>query len=464
MGSRTTSKSKTTTTTAPSLQHGVELRRVEDLRPYARNARTHSKKQVRQIASSIQEFGFNNPVLISDEHEIIAGHGHVEAAKLLGLQQVPTLRLSHLSPAQRRAYVLADNKLALNAGWNQDLLAGELKALQELEFSLELTAFSTAEIDLAFEAAGEKAPEPPGPEDAVVEPGDEPAVTREGDLWRLGPHRLLCGDALALESYAALLQGDLADLVFTDPPYNVPIEGHVSGLGATKHRDFAMASGEMNEAEFTAFLARFLDLARAHSRDGSIHYVCMDAAHALELLTAVRQVGLSLKTTCVWAKSNGGMGSLYRQQCEFVHVLKNGEAPHVNNVELGRHGRNRTTLWQYAGVNSFRRGRMEELSLHPTVKPVALVADAIKDCSKRRGVVLDPFSGSGTTLVAAEKTGRVARVLELSPAYCDVAIRRWQAQTGRQAVLSATGQIFEEVEAERLPEVAEQPTHLRSAA
>ncbi|GJE04163.1 site-specific DNA-methyltransferase [Methylobacterium isbiliense] len=447
--SKSSSRSLNSATLDLTDQGSIELRSVETLRPYKQNARTHSKKQVRQIASSIQEFGFCNPVLISDEGEIIAGHGRVEAAKLIGMQQVPVVRLSHLSPAQRRAYVLADNKLALNAGWDQDLLASELKALQELDFSLELTGFSTAEIDLAFDAASEKAEIPPGPEDAVIEPEEGRAVTRTGDLWQLGPHRLLCADALQRESYVALMQGELADLVFTDPPYNVPIDGHVSGLGATKHREFAMACGEMSEAQFTAFLTRFLDLARAHSRDGAIHFVCMDAAHALELLTAAREAGLVLKTTCVWAKSNGGMGSLYRQQCEFVHVLKNGEAAHVNNVELGRHGRNRTTLWQYAGVNSFRRGRMEELSWHPTVKPVALVADAIKDCSQRRGLVLDPFSGSGTTLIAAEKTGRVARVLELSPAYCDVAIRRWQAQTGRRALLAATGCSFEDAEAER---------------
>ena len=416
------------------------------LRPYARNARTHSPKQIAQIAASICEFGFNNPVLIDRDGEIIAGHGRVAAAKKIGLETVPCVRLEHLSEAQKRAYILADNRLAEKAGWDREILAIELQHLTEIDvdFDVTVTGFEMAEVDLLL-GAGDKPDAKSDPADTVPTVADGPAVTRSGDVWQIGRHRLICGDALAPETYTQLLAGEQAEMIFTDPPYNVKIDGHVSGLGAAKHREFAFASGEMTEDEFTRFLARvFVNLANA-AADGAIHFVCMDWRHQGEVLAAARGTYSELKNLCVWAKTNGGMGSLYRSQHELVFVFKSGRAPHINNVELGKHGRYRTNVWSYAGANAFSATRDDDLAMHPTVKPVALVADAILDCSKRKGLVLDAFGGSGTTLVAAERTGRRGAAIEIDPHYCDVIVRRLAKACNLAATLVATGLSFDEV-------------------
>ncbi|MCC6949788.1 MAG: ParB N-terminal domain-containing protein [Bradyrhizobiaceae bacterium] len=426
----------------------IEHLPISALRPYAQNARTHSRRQIRKIAESIKKFGFVNPILIGDDLTIIAGHGRVEAAKLLGFERVPAVRLWHLSEVERRAYVLADNKLTLNAGWDRELLVTELQGPIDIGFEVELTGFETPEIDLLFEADAETKSDP-GPEDHVPPAGAGPAVSRLGDLWILGSHRLLCGDARAAESYRALLGEERADAVFTDPPYNVAIRGHVSGKGRIQHREFAMASGEMSEAEFVSFLKATLGAAARVSRDGAVHFVCIDWRHMLELQTAGQEVYGALLNLCIWAKTNGGMGSLYRSQHELVFVFRVGDVPHRNNVELGRHGRNRTNVWSYAGVNTFRADRLKELAAHPTVKPVALVADAIRDVTRRGEIVLDPFAGSGTTLIAAEKTGRCGRGIEFDPAYVDVAVRRWETLTGKNARLAGSGATFEDVAAAR---------------
>jgi DNA modification methylase len=431
----------------------IELRKIQSLRPYAGNARVHSKKQVRQIASSIQRFGFTNPVLISDDDEIIAGHGRVMAAKELGLATVPTLKLSHLSPAERRAYVLADNKLALNAGWDNEILAIELQALIDIDFDLSLTGFSLAEVDFALDQAGESAPDEVAPADIVPEPPASP-VSRRGDLWTLGRHRLLCGDARNRADYALLLAEEKADLIFTDPPYNVRIDGNVCGLGAVRHREFAMASGEMSRENFTAFLKETLLNASSACRDGAIAFVCMDWRHMGELLEAGAIAFSELKNLCVWNKTNGGMGTFYRSKHELVFVFKVGTAPHTNTFGLGETGRYRTNVWDYAGVSSMTAHRQEELEMHPTVKPTALVADALRDCTKRGEIVLDAFGGSGTTLIAAETCGRRARLIEYEPGYCDTIITRWQRLTGKQAKLVETGDCFEDVQEERLPRLA----------
>jgi DNA modification methylase len=448
-------------------QHLV-WRRVSDLRPYARNARTHSKRQVAQIADSIRSFGFTNPVLVSGESEIIAGHGRVAAAKLLGLAEVPTLVLDHLSEAERRAYVLADNKLALNAGWDQELLAGELQGLIDLGFEVELTGFSIAETDavLAFAAQSCVAPlDAPQEtsEDALPEPLPV-AVSRRGDLWQLGRHRLYCGDALEDASYARLLGNERVDLIFTDPPYNVPIQGHVSGLGKVRHREFAFASGEMSQDQFTAFLTTSLGAMAARCRDGAIAFVCMDWRHMRELLTAGHAVFSELKNLCVWNKTNGGMGAFYRSKHELVFVWKVGTAPHTNSFGLGDTGRYRTNVWDYAGISSLSATRADELEMHPTVKPVALIADAIRDCSRRGETVLDGFGGSGSTLIAAEMTGRVARLIEVDPGYCDTILRRFQAYTGKHPVLlesdsgpAPTTQTFEDIAEARVVPLPERP-------
>lgn len=435
-------------TTTP-LYPEIEMLAPGSLRPYAQNARRHSKAQIAQIATSIQRFGFTNPVLVSDEGEIIAGHGRVLAAKQLGMTQVPTLRLSNLSDVERRAYILADNKLALNAGWDSELLAIELQALIDLDFETELTGFSLAEIDLVLDGARSSDPKAPSaPEDEVTLVTGDP-ITRRGDLWVLGRHRLICGDAREPSDYAALLAGERADLIFTDPPYNVPIDGHVTGLGKVRHREFAMATGEMSEAAFTAFLIESLAASAGACRDGAIAFVCMDWRHMGELLAAGNAVFSELKNLCVWNKSNGGMGTFYRSKHELVFVFKVGDAPHTNTFGLGDSGRYRTNVWDYPGVSSLGAGRKDALEMHPTVKPTALVADAIRDCSQRGDIVLDAFGGSGTTLIAAETCGRSARLIEYDPLYCDTILRRFETLTGKPAQLASSGASFEQVAAER---------------
>ena len=417
------------------------------------NPRTHSEKQVRQIAASIETFGFTNPVLIDSTSTVIAGHGRVRAAKQLGMDTVPTVQLEHLTDEQVRAYVIADNKLAECAGWDRDLLAIELQGLAEidLDFDLEVIGFETAEIDLLIGGGAEEGE--PDPADASIGLAPStPTVSRPGDLWQIGRHRLLCADALDSASYTRLLDGEKAQLVFVDPPYNVRIDGHVSGLGRARHAEFAMASGEMSEAEFTAFLEKALTHHTAHSTDGALHFVCMDWRHSGELLVASRTIYSECKNLCVWVKTNAGMGSLYRSQHELIHVFKVGTAPHTNNVELGRHGRTRSNVWRYAGVNSFGAERDAALAMHPTVKPVRMVADAILDCSKRGDRVLDGFAGSGTTLLGAERTGRVGYGLEIEPRYVDSAIRRLAEHAGLEAVHIESGRTFDEVAASRAGE------------
>ena len=323
-----------------------------------------------------------------------------------------------------------------------------MQGLIDIGFDATLTGFELGEIDITLGEAGEKQSDADDREDAIPA-HDGPIVSRSGDLWFLGKHRLLCGDARAEAAYAVTLSGEKANLLFTDPPYNVPIVGHVSGQGRLTHAEFAMASGEMSEAEFTSFLVAFLSLSKSSVVDGAILFVCMDWRHLFELFTAGRACALALKNLCVWNKDNGGMGSLYRSKHELVAVFKAGSAPHLNTVELGRSGRNRTNVWDYAGVNTFRKGREDELAMHPTVKPVALVAEAIKDVSRHGDLVLDPFAGSGTTVIAAEKTGRCARAIEVEPRFVDVAVRRWQSFTGKEATLAATGRSFECIEEER---------------
>ncbi|WP_291158429.1 DNA methyltransferase [Hyphomicrobium sp.] len=411
-----------------------------------RNARTHSAKQIRQIADSIDAFGFVNPVLIDAEDRIVAGHGRVEAARKLGLATVPVICLDHLTEAELRAYAIADNRLAELSGWDKDVLAIELADLVTIDsdFDVSVTGFDHAEIDLAIQ----RQPDPPDVMDELPKvPSAEEAITRVGTLWCLGEHRIICGDVRDRDVVARLMDGDRARMVFTDPPYNVPIDGHVSGLGRQRHKEFAVASGEMSPKEFTEFLEVALGNLASVSSDGSLHYVCMDWRHLGELTDAGKRVYAELKNLCVWNKTNGGMGSFYRSKHELVFVYKLGRASHTNNIELGRFGRYRSNVWEYAGVNTWRKGRDNDLSDHPTVKPVLLVADAIQDASNRGDIVLDGFGGAGTTLMAAEKVGRRARVIELEPRYVDVTVLRWQKLTGQQATDAVTSRPFSEIQA-----------------
>ena len=418
------------------------------LLPSPTNARTHSKRQISQIAASIRRFGFNNPILADANNVVRAGHGRLEAAKLLGMAAVPVIRASHMSPADFRAYALADNRLAEEAGWDEDILAIEFQELRLIapDLDLTLTGFEVAEIDLIVEQAGQGE----DPADEAEDPGQGlPAVCRAGDLWLLGDHRIFCGNALEPAAYGLLLEGQPADAVFTDPPYNVRISGHVSGKGAIQHREFAMASGEMTDGEFRGFLRSSASLLAANSKPGSMHFICMDWRHALPLLDVGTEF-YELKNICVWVKDNGGMGSLYRSQHELVMVFRMPGGEHQNNVQLGRFGRNRTNVWSYPGVNSFSRSGEEGnlLALHPTVKPVQLVADALLDCTVPGNLVLDAFLGSGSTLIASERTHRRCYGIELDPAYVDAAIRRWQRHTGAHAVHATSKARFDDVQPE----------------
>jgi DNA modification methylase len=426
----------------------IQRRPIGELTVNPRNPRTHTDRQIHQIAASIREFGWLVPIVIDEAGVILAGHGRLAAARLLGATDVPAIEVKHLTAERKRAFALADNRLAELAGWDEELLRVELSELStlELDFEIEITGFDTIDLDCLENRRPRKAPAP----EVVAEPDrTRQPVSEPGDIWVLGPHRLMCGNALEKVCYERLMGSDRAQMAFTDPPYNVPIDGHVCGLGQVKHRSFAMAAGEMSRQDFTDFLTRAMTLMAWFSLDGSIHYVFMDWRHLVEVQLAGEKTYSELKNVCVWNKTNGGMGTMYRSKHELAFVFKMGTAPHINNFGLGQHGRYRTNVWDYAGVNTFKAGRMDELTAHPTVKPLPLVMDAIKDCSKRKGIILDPFSGSGTTILAAEKTGRVARALELDPHYVDVAIGRWQTLTGQAAVHLATRSTFAELAARR---------------
>ena len=405
----------------------MENIKINKLKPHPQNARTHSKKQIRQIAQSIETFGFTNPVLIDGKNNILAGHGRVEAAKLAKLTEVPCVRITHLTSAQKRAYILADNRLAELSGWDEDLLQVELEEINHLDcdFDLTLTGFETPEIDNLLQPDTA-----PASEKTDFLSADIPLRVQPGDLWQLGPHKLFCGDATKAQSYAQLLGKEKANLIVTDAPYNVKISGHVRS--SKKYREFAMASGEMSQSEFTEFLYGVFMLLVQYSVPGSLHYAFMDWRHIGEMLQAGR-VYSELKNICVWNKLSGGMGSLYRSQHELVFVFKNGTSPHTNNIELGVHGRYRTNVWDYPGIYLNGKANRANIHLHPTVKPVGLLADILLDASRRKEIVLDPFGGSGSTLLAAERTGRRARLMEIDPHYCDVILYRYE-QTGRREI------------------------------
>ena len=432
----------------PSLDLKIIYRRIDELRPDPANPRRHSKKQIRQIAHSIKVFGFNVPMLIDRDNNVVAGHGRLEACRGLGWSRVPTLCLDHLTAAQARAFMIADNRLTEISSWDDRLLAQQLKDLSliGLDFSIEVIGFEMGEIDLRI-ASLEDPTEDSDPADEMPELPASPPLSKTGDIWLLGRHRILCGSALDAADFAALMGEERAAMAFTDPPYNVPIDGHASGLGAIHHRQFPMASGEMNRPQFTTFLTQACQKLAAYSVEGSLHYVCMDWRHLEELLAAGGQAYGELKNVCVWVKDNGGMGSLYRSRHELVLVFKHGRKEHRNNVQLGQFGRNRSNVWNYPGVNSFARCGAEGnlLALHPTVKPVAMVADAVLDCSARGDIVLDAFLGSGTTVIAAERTGRRCRGLELDPGYVDTIVRRWQALTGGSARDASSGRSFDDL-------------------
>jgi hypothetical protein len=353
---------KSASIAAPS-RLAITYRRVGDLTPDPRNARTHPKRQIDQLKASIEAFGFTNPILADPEGHIIAGHGRLQAARAMGLTEVPVIILSGLSEIQKRTLRIADNKIALNAGWDLEILQLELGELASIDVDIDptLTGFSTGEIDVILTSAGD-------PDDEVIPPVPATPRTKPGDVWILGDHRVGCGDGRDAGFLQRVIgHGARVDAAFLDPPYNVRIGGHAVSAG--RHREFAMASGEMSEAEFRSFLADTLGAAARVSRDGAVHFVCMDWRHMDSVSAVGRTVYGECLNLCVWNKSNAGMGSLYRSKHELVFVYRVGRAPHLNMVELGKHGRNRTNVWDYASVNSLRGSRREDLALHPTVKP-----------------------------------------------------------------------------------------------
>lgn len=421
----------------------IENVALNQIRAYAKNAKNHPESQIQQIAASIRQFGFNNPILADENLEIIAGHGRMAAAQILGLATVPVIRLAHLSEAQKRAYRLADNKIAENGGWNADLLRLEISELEQIcgDLDISLTGFSDVELDVLSmddrQAAAPKANNVPYiPENEIV--------TRPGDVWCIGDHRIICGNSLDAETFEKLLGTRQADMVLQDPPYNVKISGHVCGSGNVQHKEFQMASGEMSTDEFTQFLRKNFELCAKHSRPGALQYNFMDWRHMGEILAAGTGAFSGLINMCVWCKSSGGMGNLYRSQHELCFIFKNGKEAHVNNVHLGKNGRYRTNVWQYAGVNAFGRHKAD-IKMHPTVKPVEMLKDAILDVTRRDDVVLDTFLGSGSTLIAAHQAKRVCYGIELDPLYVDTSIRRFLDLFGIDAIHETSGKTYSEL-------------------
>jgi DNA modification methylase len=436
---------------------------LSDLKLPARRLRTHNRASRRKLAAILRTVGFIDPVVIDENNNVLSGILRCEVAGELGLETIPGIQISHMNEIEKRAYVLAANRLGEDAGWDQELLAielGELAiALPEAGIELEATGFSINDFDQIMSDHGDPSPDPV--ESELPAPGRP--VTRPGDLWLCHRSRLYCADALQPTSYLTLMAGGRATMTFTDPPYNVSIRKHARGLGRNEHREFAIASGELSDVEFSHFLQTIFGLIAAVSIDGSIVFACIDWAHLRIMLDAGADVFSELKNICVWVKSNGGMGTFYRSRHELICAFKVGFGPHINTFELGQYGRFRTNVWEYAGLNAFKSGRDDELAMHPTVKPVRMIADAMLDCSKPQSIVLDPFMGSGSTLLAGEMVGRYVYGLEIDPEYVDVSIRRWQAFTHRDAILESTGQTFEEIEAERYSTVTQSPKKIRAS-
>ncbi|MEZ5655029.1 MAG: DNA methyltransferase [Sphingobium sp.] len=413
---------------------------VDALKLPRRQVRRHNKKQIDLIADNLKTFGQIKPIVIDAQGVIVAGVAVYEALRALGVAEVQVVRVEHLSPEMLELYAIADNKLAELSSFDPEVLVDIFKDFEDLDFDLGLTGLEPFEIDNIFaETAGEEVDEPEDIPDAPAVP-----VSSLGDMYRLGDHLLLCGNALERESYVALMGDERATMIVTDSPYDVKIRGNVSGLGKVKHDDFIMGSGELGRDGFIAFLKTSFTHMVEYSIDGSIHFACMDWRHVYEMMVAGEACYSQLKNILVWNKGSGAMGSFYRSQHEFIFSWKKGEEPHINNFGLGGNGRRtRTNVITMPGASSFSRTRQEDLAAHSTVKPTRLFADLILDVSRRGDIVLDPFCGSGTTLLAAERTGRKARCIELDPKYVDVAIERWQSATGRQAIHVQSGLTFE---------------------
>jgi len=428
----------------PWMADKIEIVPPEIIRWPRVSPRKAVRRQHEALKRSLCEFGFVTPILIDSDHTLVAGHALLRAALDLKLANVPVVRLRHLTDTQIRALGIALNRIAEIGAWDQDVLARELEELAGLEIDFRAIGFTTTEVDLRIEGTLPKLHEM-ALDDTPPTQRDKLAISKLGDLWNLGLHKVLCGDSLDPATIPRLLVGILIACVLSDVPYNLAVKSF-SGRGRIKHAEFAMASGEMNEEEFLSFLKRYLTLSIERCANGTLLYIFIDWRHLEVLLQAGRECDLSLINVVTWVKTNPGMGSFYRSQSEFVVVFKHGDAPHTNNIDLGRYGRNRSNVWTYEGANSINPARRKELALHPTVKPARLCADAILDCTARGDIIFDGFLGSGTTLIAAEDVGRICYGIEIDPWYVDTIIRRWQEFTGLEAINEATGRTFRETE------------------
>jgi DNA modification methylase len=442
----------TLASTVSALYRDLELRieylPIDSLKAYETNARLHPPQQQKVLSNSLQAFGFVAPIIVDENGVVVGGHGVLLAAKELGHTDVPVVRLTHLNEAEKKALRIALNRSAELAGWDHKLLKVEFKSILEfnanlsVDFDLGLTGWSMPEIDRILDEA-----EADDDSDDLHEDPNrrEAPVSRPGDIFLLDEHRIINGDARDPASYAALLGDERAAVGLHDAPYNLATK-QISKSG--RHSDFIFCHGELSEEAFTSFLAKFLGLARAHSRPGAVQFSFIDFRHMGEMLKAAQSADLTMINVCIWDKGTGALGSLYRGQYEMVFVLSDPRASVLNNVQLGKFGRNRTNVWSWPGARSLRK----ELKLHPTPKPVGLLAEAIRDVSNRRDIVLDCFSGSGSTIIAAAKTGRRARVIELDPHYVDVSVRRWEKWSGGVARHADTGLTLDQLKEKRLAE------------
>lgn len=444
---------------APSLPDRVECISPDLLTENPNPPKPNNRRKRRALSAFMNRVGQLVPIVIDENNRILAGNARVEAVRSLGWTEIAAVRVTHLTQAEKDAFEIADNKLPELGEWNKAVLKEMFEQIIILDPSLEieLTGFTTAEVDIILDTPSIRL-DGSNADDDIIQPNPQ-VVARSGDVFIMGKHRLICGSALDLAVYTALLKGETVTMIVTDPPYNVQIAGIAIGQG--RHHEFVEASGEMTREQFIKFLRTMLENASSHIKDGGILFVFMDWRHVLELQTACESAGLALKNICCWVKSNAGMGSFYRSKHELVFVLKSGIAPHINNFGLGETGRYRTNVWEYAGQNSFGENRNEDLTDHPTVKPTAMFADTMRDCSKRGDIILDPFCGSGTTLLAAERTGRQARCIELDPIYIDVAIRRWMDRIGTPVTHEETGLTFEELALERTMERTQAAPRIR---
>ncbi|HEY8006121.1 MAG TPA: DNA methyltransferase [Methylocella sp.] len=429
---------------------------IGQIKPYPGHARNHNKHQIEKLKNLIRHFGQVVPIVVDRDGIIIDGHAVWTAMCELESGEITAVVVANRTDPEIKALRLALNRIPRDAAWDDERLREELEQLVSLSFDLDLTGFDAVEIDHLLEVDVPKL--------NVVEDGEEiaapqePAISAVGDIWICGRHRIGCGDARDQAFIDRISGGLRASMSFVDPPYNVPIAGFVSGKGRVQHREFVQGAGELSPDQFTTFLVESLSVLKHSTTDAALIYACMDWRHIYELLTAGRQCALELYNLCIWAKTNAGMGSLYRSQHELICVFKAGPTKPINNVDLGRHGRNRSNLWSYRGLNSFGADRAELLASHPTVKPVLMIADAIRDVTRRGSTVLDTFMGSGSTIMAAEETGRVGIGIDLDPLYVDVAVRRWQAYTRRDALHAETGKPFDD-RAKRLASQSQEERH-----